>query len=92
MDVASLGRLLASLAMIALVLAALRVALRFSGRPLARRAALMRVVETHFLPGGTSLHVVAVLNRYYLVGRGTQISLLGELPADEIAEKMARTA
>jgi flagellar biogenesis protein FliO len=86
------GRLLAALAVIALVLGALRLTVRLGGRPFARRARLVEILETQFLPGGTSLHVVGVLGRYYLVGRGAHVSLLGELPADEIAERIARTA
>ena len=83
MDVAL--RFAAALAVIALVLVALRFAVRLSGGlPVRRGRRLIELVETQFLPGGTSLHVVAVTGRYFLIGRGAQVALLGELAAGDV--------
>lgn len=90
MDAALLGRTLAALAIIALVLGGLQLALRFAGRPFSRRARFVQILETQFLPGGTSLHVVGILGRYYLIGRGSQIASLGELSPDEVSARLAR--
>jgi len=89
-DAGLLGRTLAALAIIALVLGGLQLALRFAGRPFSRRARFVQILETQFLPGGTSLHVVRVLERYYLIGRGSQIASLGELSPDEVSARLAR--
>ncbi len=90
MDAALLVRTLAALAIIALVLGGLQLALRFAGRPFSRRARFVQILETQFLPGGTSLHVVRVLGRYHLIGRGSQIASLGELSPDEVSARLAR--
>lgn len=88
MDAALLGRTLAALAIIALVLGGLQLALRLVGRPFSRRARLVQILETQFLPGGASLHVARVLGRYYLIGRGSQIASLGELPPAEVSTSL----
>jgi flagellar biogenesis protein FliO len=83
MELAVLLRFVAALAVIALVLVGLRFGVRLWGRPFSRRGRLMELVETQFLPGGTSLHVVGVAGRYFLIGRAAQIALLAEFaPGD----------
>jgi flagellar biogenesis protein FliO len=84
MDPALIGRFLVSLAVIALVLLALRFGVRLARRPFARRGELVRILETQFLPGGTSLHVVDVVGRCFLIGRGAQIALLAEVSPDDV--------
>ena len=59
-------------------------ALRSSGRRGRRRGRVLQIVDTVFLPGAASLHVVAIANRHLIIGRGAaQITLLGELPESE---------
>jgi flagellar biogenesis protein FliO len=84
MDLALAGRFLAALTVIALVMLALRFGLRLTGRPFSRGGRLVQILETQFLPGGTSLHVVAVAGRYLLIGRGAQIALLAEVSPDDV--------
>jgi flagellar biogenesis protein FliO len=46
----------------------------------------LRIVDTLFLPGAASLHVVAIADRHFVIGRAAaQITLLGEVPANETA-------
>jgi len=77
-------RFFAALAVIALVLVALRLGLRPFGRPFSRRSPLVQIIETRFLPGGASLHVVAVTGRCFLIGRGAQVALLAEIVPDDV--------
>jgi flagellar biogenesis protein FliO len=84
-DLALLERAAAALVVVALVLAGLKFALRARLRSGGR---LMRVMETVFLPGAASMHVVAVAGRYYVVGRGgSGIALLCEIPADALEKR-----
>lgn len=85
MDLALLGRACAALGVIAIVLAGLRFALRDRMRAGGR---LLRVLETVFLPGAASLHVVDVAGRYYVVGRGAAgVALLCEVPAAALEKR-----
>jgi flagellar biogenesis protein FliO len=85
MDLALLVRACAALAVIAIVLAGLKFGLRARLRAGGR---LLRVVETVFLPGAASLHVIAVAGRYYVVGRGGGgVALLCEIPAEALEER-----
>lgn len=84
MDIVAATRFLAALIVIALVLAGMHFALRSSGRRGRRRGRFLRIVDTVFLPGAASLHVVAIASRHLIIGRGAaQITLLGELPESE---------
>jgi flagellar biogenesis protein FliO len=79
-------RLLAALIVIAIVLVGLHFAVRSLGGRRARGGRIMRIVDTLFLPGAASLHVVAIADRQFVIGRSAaQITLLGELPANEAA-------
>jgi len=85
MDLALLGRACAALGMIAIVLAGLKFALRARMHAGGR---LLRVVETVFLPGSASMHVVDVAGRYYVVGRGAAgVALLCEIPAQALEKR-----
>lgn len=75
--------------MIGIVLGAVRlVALRLGGPMLQRPvgARLVTLVETTCLSGATSLHVVRIGERCYLLGRTpSSLRTLAEFPAEEIA-------
>jgi len=94
-ELAFVGRLLAACVVIGLVLAAvqlvarrlLRVRLEGGG------GRLVTLLETTYLPGAASVHVVRVADRYYVIGRGGgEIAPLCEIPADRVAAHMAATA
>jgi flagellar biogenesis protein FliO len=91
-ELAFVGRLLAACVVIGLVLAviqlvarrALRVRLEGGG------GKLVTLFETTYLPGAASVHVLRVLDRYYVVGRGgSEISTLCEIPADRVEAHLA---
>jgi flagellar biogenesis protein FliO len=85
MDLGLLVRACAALVAIAIVLAGLAFVLRARMRPGGR---LLRVLETVFLPGAASMHVVAVAGRYYVVGRGgAGVALLCEIPAEALEKR-----
>ncbi len=95
MELAFVGRLLAACVVIGLVLAgiqlvarrALRVRLEGGG------GKLVTLLETTYLPGAASIHVLRVLDRYYVVGRGgSEISSLCEIPADRVAAHVEAAA
>jgi len=90
MDLALAGRFLAALAVIALVLVALRFGVRLSGRQFSRGGRLVQILETQFLPGGASLHVVEVAGRCFLIGRGAQVALLAEVSPDDVRARSDR--
>ena len=77
-----------ALALCALLLYGLFWAMRLlsQGRLLALgRSRLVTVVESTFLAQNTSVHVVKIARRYYLVGAGNgHVTLISELPADEV--------
>lgn len=89
MDLASVVRLAVACAVVALVLAAFRFAMRASLRGRVRphaRGRLVDVLESTPLPNGASLHVVRVAARYLVVARGAStISALGEVDSAAVA-------
>jgi flagellar biogenesis protein FliO len=89
MELAPVGRAVAALAAIALVLLGLQAVLRaLSRRPLlpGSRGRIVRILETTALPGAATLHVVEIAGRRYVVGRGGgSLSLLCELPVEDPA-------
>ncbi|MDQ2857595.1 MAG: flagellar biosynthetic protein FliO [Candidatus Eremiobacteraeota bacterium] len=94
MDFVVVERSLAACAVVTLVLVALhyggRLALR-SSVSAGRRGSLLAIVETAFLPGAASLHVIRVCERYYVVGRsGAHIEALAEIPAEAVALQQNR--
>jgi len=88
MELALLGRLLAACLVIALVLGGVHVVAQRLGRP--QRAGgvggrLVALVETTYLPGSASLHVVRIADRYYVVGRNAAaLATLCELERGEV--------
>ncbi len=95
MEIAYVGRLLAACVVVGLVLAAVRVA---SGRAVRLRVAdggdrLVTLMETTFLPGAASVHVLRVADRYIVVGRASgDVSTLCEISADRVAAHLAAPA
>jgi flagellar biogenesis protein FliO len=78
---AALGACATTLLALSLGLGRLR-ALR---QPAARKR-MLRVLESAALPSACSLHLVAVADRYFVVGRSSaNLTLLCELPGDRIA-------
>lgn len=81
-------RAISALALVALLLYGLFWATRFvsAGRLLALgRSRLVVVIESTVLSQNTSVHVVRIGRRYYLVGAGSgHVSLISELSAEEI--------
>lgn len=96
MELAFIGRLVAACAVIALVLVVVHYGARFarrsSGLPRAH-GSLLSIVETAFLPGAASLHVIRVCERYYVVGRsGAHIQTLAEIASEDVASRRALSA
>lgn len=87
------GRMLAALAVIAVVLFAVQFVARAGLRQrLSTRGGsrLMTVVETTSLPNASSLHAVKVGERYIVVGRsGNYIAMLCELPPQTVEDWLA---
>src|SRR5579872_867142 len=81
-------RAISALALVALLLYGLYWSVRFlaQGRMLTLgRSRLVSIVESMFLSQNNSVHVVKIGRRYYLVGASSgHISLISELPADEV--------
>jgi flagellar biogenesis protein FliO len=89
MDGAEIVRALVALGLMVLVLVGLQAALRYVARVRMQRGRLLDIVETHCLPGAASLHVVAILDRYFLIGRGgAAVALLAELPAEAVRTRL----
>lgn len=88
MDVAALGRFLGACIVVGLVLAGVRVVAARLGRVGLERGAggtLLALVETAMLPGSATLHVVRVVDRYYVIGRNAAaFSTLCEIPGDSV--------
>lgn len=88
MELALIGRLLAACVVIALVLGGVQIlATRLGRARLERRVGgrLVSLVETTYLPGAASLHVVRIAERYYVVGRNAAaLSTLCEIPGDDV--------
>ena len=81
-------RAISALALVALLLYGLYWVVRFlaQGRMLTLgRARLVSVVESTFLAQNTSVHVVKIGSRFYLVGASSgHVSLIAELSADDV--------
>ena len=88
MELALFGRLLAACVVIALVLGGVQIIASRLGRARLERGSggrLVTLVETTYLPGAASLHVVRVADRYYVVGRNAAaLTTLCEIPADSV--------
>ncbi len=89
MELALAGRLLAACIVIALVLGGVQIVATRLGRARLQRGGpggrLLSLVETTYLPGAASLHVVRIADRYYVVGRNAAaLSTLCEIPADSV--------
>lgn len=84
MELVAALRVLAALVVIGLVLIGLHFATRSFGRGRGGRGRLLRVVDTLFLPGAASLHVVAVAGRYLVIGRSpAQVTFIAEISPAE---------
>jgi|SRR5271154_4370586 len=80
-------RLLGACAVVALVLGGLQFGLRALSRQRldGSGARLVHIVETTFLPNGSSVHALRILDRYVLVGRcAGHIALLADLPLEAV--------
>ncbi len=93
MDAALVGRVLAALAVIGLVLWAVQHIARSGARWRLAGAAsgrIVNVLETTVLPNAASLHVVEIAERWYVVGRSdAHIALLCEIPPERVAQRLA---
>lgn len=81
-------RAISGLALVAFLLLALYYVVRFlsQGRLLTLgRARLMTVIESTFLAQNTSIHVVKMGGRYFLIGAGSgHVALISEIPPEEV--------
>ena len=81
-------RAISALALVALLLWGLYWGIRFlsHGRLLALgRSRLVSVVESTFLAQNTSVHVIKIGARYYLVGASSgHVGLICEIPTEEV--------
>ncbi len=77
-----------ALAVVGVILLGMVYAVRFLNRSRIVASSgkrLITIVESTFLAQNTTLHVVKVADRYYLVGGGMgHLSLVGEVPADAV--------
>ena len=92
MELAFVGRLLAACVVIGLVLAGVQLVARRAVRVRIEGGGgkLVTLLETTYLPGAASVHVLRVVDRYYVVGRGaSEISTLCEIPADRAEAHLA---
>jgi flagellar biogenesis protein FliO len=83
-----IGTYLYALAVVAVILLGMVYVVRLLNRQRIVTSSgkrLITVVESQFLAQNTTLHVVKVADRYYLVGGGMgHVSLVGEVPADSV--------
>lgn len=88
MGIGFIAQYLLALVVVGLMLLGLYAAVRTLGRGRLVTSAdkrLVSVVESTFLSQQTTLHVVKVLDKYYLVGGGSgHVSTLAEIPADQV--------
>lgn len=88
MGIGFIAQYLLALVVVALMLLGLYVAVRTLGRGRLVTSAnkrLVSVVESTFLSQQTTLHVVKVLDKYYLIGGGSgHVSTLAEIPAEQL--------
>lgn len=82
------GQYILALLVVALMLFGLYTVVRALGRGRLVTSAdkrLVTVVESTFLAQNTTLHVIKVGERYYLVGGGSgHVSTLAEVPAEQV--------
>lgn len=88
-DLALVGRLVGACLVIALVLGGVQsVSVRLTRERRFRSGQnrpLMSLVETTFLPGAASLHVIRVAESYVVVGRtASSLTTLAKIPAAEV--------
>lgn len=92
MDFSLAGRMLAALAIIAIVLFSLQLLMRTNIRHQIARGdrRLISVLETTLLPNAASLHVVKIAERYVVIGRsGGHIAMLSDIPQASIEAWLA---
>jgi len=90
MDGMTLFRIVSAIGVIALLLYALVAVQRIDLRLGRGGRRMLSVVETAALPNGASLHVVKIVDEYYVIGRGSaEVSLLCQLPADRVKGYLA---
>jgi len=93
-ELALVGRMLAACTVIGLVLAGVQYVARRSMR-LRRETGggrLVTLLETTYLPGAASVHVLRIADRYHVVGRsGGEIAPICEIPPERVAEVVARS-
>ena len=81
-------RVISGLALVAFLLLGLYYVVRFlsQGRLLTLgRSRLMTVIETTFLAQNTSIHVVKIGGRYFLIGASSgHVALISEIPPEEV--------
>lgn len=82
------GQYILALLVVALMLFGLYTVVRALGRGRLVTSAdkrLVTVVESTFLAQNTTLHVIKVADRFYLVGGGSgHVSTLAEVPAEQV--------
>lgn len=87
------GRYLFALLVVGLMLGGLWIVVRALGRGRLVTSAgkrLVTVVESTFLSQNTTLHVVKVASRFYLVGGGSgHVETLAEVPKEEVEPWLA---
>jgi flagellar biogenesis protein FliO len=86
--VSFVGQYILALLVVALMLFGLYTVVRALGRGRLVASSdrrLVTVVESTFLAQNTTLHVVKVADRYYLVGGGSgHVATLAEVPAEQV--------
>jgi flagellar biogenesis protein FliO len=89
-----IGQYLFALVVVGLMLFGLYTVVRALGRGRLVTCAdkrLVTIVESTFLAQNTTLHVVKVAGRYYLVGGGSgHVSTLAEVPSEEVEPWLAQ--
>jgi flagellar biogenesis protein FliO len=85
MEASLVVRALVALATVGGLLIALRyLAMRLAANPRSNARRMLHVVESAALPGACSLHLVAIAEHRFVIGRSSsQVSLLYEFPHDE---------
>ncbi len=95
-DLAFVGRLAGACVVIALVLAALQIVAARLGRARAlpgSRGRLMALVESTQLSGAAALHVVRIVDRYYVLGcNAASVATLAEIPNAAVEARVAERA
>ncbi len=93
MELALVGRLLAACVVIGLVLAGVQYVARRGMRMRLGTGGgrLVTLLETTYLPGAASVHVLRIADRYHVIGRsGGEIAPICEIAPERVAEMLAR--